>query len=234
MFSKVYKSFIFGLFFLLMWQVTVLTVQKYHAHIELAEVGMQKPTSGTAYVGDLVSGTVTQLTSGIETGTVVAAGSVVAKSAAARAAISTVLAVASANPVGAATWAIGAGAIAIADSGFDARAKLKNNQAAFERVYQGEVGLNPALEGLANGMLGVQREQIKVVQSRIQMNEAVWIIASPVLTLIMVFGAWMLIGQIGAAAAGPVMAAGTQLGTSISSSIGGGLTRSGMGKGVGK
>jgi len=236
--KKAMLGYVFGLSFVLLWQVMVLTIEKHTAEIMRVEVAAQ---GGSDSWGDttrrLLVGTWNQLTGNAGTGEVVAGGAVAAaaaKTSVGRQAIMDFLTYAKMSPQGFLASSALSGVVIAATAGVDADAKLDSEQARFDKIIRGEIGVSPALADLASGMIDVQRAQIQEIHARAEMNSALWLLASPFLTIIFLMGGWALIGS-AAGMAGPMVAQiGQQVGSTIGSAVGGAATRmGGMGGRIG-
>jgi len=203
------------------WQVMILTISKYYAAQEATEIGMMAESSGLEYVGDLVAGSWNKLTGGMEAGEA-AAGAAIGR----KAIVQGLMAARGAGLPGAimSTLALGGfSAVAAAD-------EISQDNAEFARVLLDEGGLNPALEQLAAGSISAQRQMLEDKQDRLSAMEALWILASPILTFILFFAGYRMMAGLGVGQA--ASQAGQSIGGGIASTLGsrGISTRIGGGK----
>jgi len=87
-----------------------------------------------------------------------------------------------------------------------------------------EGSIDPGFVAIADGVLQAQRRKIQAAKSRAATNEALWLLASPMIAMFLAFGSWFGLGQVGSMAG----QAASSVGGSVASMATQGIGRGGM------
>jgi hypothetical protein len=217
--------FISAFIFVFAWQFTILVIEKHAASIEKASIGVMSSGDGKLdYLGNFITGSWDQLI-GPSVVDVAAGGAVTGKLAmtkAGQAAVSHMLFLAKTNPPAAIISTVGAASLAIGTAGYNAAQKLNTENAEFNNLLMTEGSIDPGFIAIADGVLQSQRRKVEAAKSRASMNEALWLLASPMLAMFLAFGSWFGLGSVGAMAG--------QAASSVGGSVASAATQ-GMGRG---
>jgi len=223
---KAHQMFISAFIFVFAWQFSVLVIEKHAAAIEQANIGVMAEGTGLDYASNFITGSWDQLigSSGVDT----AAGAAVAGKAAAtklgQQAISKMLFLAKTNPPAAIISSVGSASFAIGTAGYNSAQKLNKENKEFNNLLMDEGSIDPGFVAIADGVLQAQRKQVRAAQSRASMNEALWLLASPMIAMFLAFGSWFGLGSVGSMAG----QAASSVGGSVASMATQGIGRGGM------
>jgi len=197
---KAHQMFISAFIFVFAWQFTVLVVEKHAAYIEQSSVGVMSSGDGVGeYVSNFVTGSWDQITgaSVVDAGAGAAVTTKVAATKVGQAAIAKILVAAKLHPITAVVSTVGSASYAVGSAGYNAVVKMDKENAEFNKLLMEEGKIDPGFVAIADGALSAQRTQIEAAKSRASMNEALWLLASPMLAMFLAFGSWFGLGSVG-------------------------------------